>query len=465
MILLFLGVAAAQDDSRDDEIFGPSAPPAAETPAPEAPADEAPAPEAPTEDPFLGEVDLERTSEGDISDRLAAAEDRLTLGGWAWFRLDGIAREGAAAEDLALSSPNLLDLFADARPNDRVRVYARARMRHDPTVRSGDVNTLGLVVEPTSVAVDQLWVKGDIARDVFLTVGRQRIKWGAGRFWNPTDFLNQQVLDPLAPYDIRTGVGLLKVHVPFEKAGVNVYAVANVEGAGSLGEVGGAGRIEWLIGSTELTASAAARKDQPLRLGGDLSSALGPFDVHVEGAVQHGVEAPFWRGRLDFDTLTTPTAVDRSDDWIGQIVAGAELGVRYNDEDSLYLGAEGFFNDAGYESDRLYPWLLFQGQFTPFYLGRAYVGVYGFLPGPGRWDDHSFTASLLGNLSDRSFVARADHRATVLTHLSVNSYVAVHVGEGELRFGLEVPPLPGLEDGLVVTAPVLDLGIGAALAF
>ena len=94
------------------------------------------------------------------------------------------------------------------------------------------------------------------------------------------------------------------------------------------------------------------------------------------------------------------------------------------------------------------------------------MAVYAFLPGPGQWDDASWIASVLGNVSDGSWVARLDLRHSVLTHLAVNAFANVHLGdEGELRFALDVPPNPALPDGLSVPAPLVDLGVGVSLSF
>ena len=91
------------------------------------------------------------------------------------------------------------------RPNDRVRGFALARTAYnaiavDPSkgLPPEVARSLGLVPLPTTaVALDQLWVNFDLARTVFVTAGRQHVKWGVGRFWNPTDFLHRAPRDPL----------------------------------------------------------------------------------------------------------------------------------------------------------------------------------------------------------------------------------------------------------------------------
>ncbi len=444
----------------------------------------------------------------DVADRIAGKiakqDDTLAIGGRLFLQMQGSLNEDSdGLDDVALSSPNLLDLFADARPNDRVRAYVRGRLRHDWTVHQTITDATGAEIdavtgEPVApslfgsgantnqVLLDQLWVKFDIGRKVYTTAGRQRIKWGAGRFWNPTDFLNQQRLDPLAVLDLRTGVSLVKLHIPFEAAGANVYAIANLDQANALDQIGGAARVEWLLGQTEFTLSSALRKDQPVRLGADLSSGISILDVRLEAALLHGNAETSWRGSWDYQSFppTFPTERNRDDDWIAQVVAGADFSIRYSDQDSITLGGEYFYNDAGYDDADLIPWLFFAGGYNPLYVGKHYVAAYALLAGPGQWDDHSFTASFIGNLSDRSQIARLDYRGNTLTWLDVNLFVSESFGNnGELHYRLNLPPMPAdlaavcsldpecapfaeaLADRIRSPAPTLTVGGGASVRF
>ncbi len=454
--------APAPADPRD-AMFGEPAP----APAPAEPA--GPPTEGSRDEALLGGVYT--GSEGLLGQKLGQLDQRFTIGGRLWLLTQGSAPEGTDDPvDVVLDSPNRLDLFADARPNDRVRAYVSGRLTHDFTIRRGDVNPLtGAEITPESVLLDQMWLKFDVGRRVYVTAGKQRIRWGAGRFWNPSDFLNQQRLDPLAIFDIRTGVDLVKVHVPIESINANVYAIANFQDAQSLDQVGGALRAEWAFGQTELTAAGALRKDSPEKLAATLSSGVGPFDVALEGVLQHGVTDPYYRGDFDPAAFTFPREVDRSDEWLGQLVARVELTVGYGGDDSVSIGVEGFHNELGYPDGDLLPWLFLNGAYVPLYFGRDYAGAYVFLPGPGRADDHNFIASVLGNVSDGSLVARFDWRATVLTWLEPNAFVTLAGGgNGEFHFSYELDPqplVPGLEEGLSIPAPLLGVGVGAVARF
>ena len=455
---------AAPGDSRDEEIFGSRDEEIFGSTDQVAPADEG--------EIFGGEANgalgQPLRTDASIAARLDEADRRFEIGGQAWMRANAALTLPDDEPAIQLDNPNFIDLYGDARPNDRIRFYARTRVRHDLTIQEGDLSSFGQELQPTTVLLDQMWLNFDVGHKAFVTLGRQRIKWGVGRLWNPTDFLAPSTLDGLAVFDERTGVGLLKVHIPIEKTGTNLYVLADFEGATAPSEVGGALRLEQLLGPVEVALSGALRKDEPQRLGAQVSLPVGLFDFKGELGLQHGVTSPYWEGELDIDSFTLPTEVSREDDWIPQALGGVELGLRYNDEDTVYVGAEYFYNSAGYDDSSLYPWLLVQSQFTPFYLGKHYVAAYVLLMGPGQLDEHSFTLTGISNLSDRSVVGRFDYSVILLTELRFNAYVQVHGGEpgGEFSFALEVPPIPEtLPDGLTIDAPVVDAGVGFRVAF
>lgn len=421
------------------------------------PADASPAP------PDLDRPVLTDTA---IDARLDQAQDKLALGAFAFLRTQYAVLEEGAPETFRLSTPALVDVYLDGRPNDRVRGYVRGRLATDFSTPEGATDLAGEEIERTTARLDQLWLKFDMWRAVFVTAGKQRIKWGTGRFWNPSDFLNNEQLDPLevAVFDDRLGVSLLKVHVPVESLGWNFYGIATLDGAQTPEDVGGAVRAEFLYGFTELALSTALRKNNPLRFAADLSTGVWLFDLRLEAAVLYDDERPYYRG--DFALPSTfPDEYSRSEDVIPQLVAGAEIQIQYSDEDVLFVGAEYFFNDAGYDSAELYPWLFANQRFTPFYVGRHYAALYAVLPAPGTWNDTSFVLSGLGNLSDRSFITRLDISQTVLTYLRWNVFGNVHFGDiGEFRYRLAVDPNPLLPDGLQIAAPLFEVGAGLQLS-
>lgn len=396
-------------------------------------------------------------------------ERALDLGGRVYLALQYTFQEEGAPPGHPLVSPSLLDLYADARPSDRVRAFASARLDIDFTAPMNPEETQGLPRQATRVRLDQLWIKLDAGRTAFLTLGKQRIRWGSGRFWNPTDFLNAARLDPLDVFDRRLGVTLAKVHFPLEEIGSNIYFFGVLDDADLLGNAGLASRLEALVFNTEIAVSAALRPGQPLRFGLDVSSGLWLFDLRSEIAFLYGSDQPGFEGPLDFERGVLPVEVSRVDEWIIQALFGGELSLLYAEDGAVTLGAEYFYNDAGYDEPSLYPLLFQRGAFQPLYVGRHYLAGYVALPGPGRYDELNLVASTLANLSDLSVLTRLDASAQLLTFVTLNAWAVAHYGSpGELRLRVTIPPQPaieGLEDGISLPAPVVDLGAALTVVF
>lgn len=453
----------------EDEIFGePATPPASQPPAtPSTPSGTA-VPSKPGEEVFG-----EPGANGEPSTRPrdttfdAIREDPLAIGGQLYLRSMVTLSDRGSAGSQTFSMPHLLDLYLDARPEERVRGFISGRLSYDPTVGAGSTDQLGQSRESTSIVLDQLWLKTDIARRVFLTVGQERVKWGATRLWNPNDFVNAQRKDPLTLFDERTGIPLIKLHVPADTW--NIYLLGLFGGASTLESPGVAFRVEKAFASAELALSGVAGKGRRTAFGLDLSTALGPFDLTAEVSLTDERDTLEYTGTLDFDTFETPTGSPRGK-WIPRVSAGIQYAFKPNDDDVMYLGLEAFYNPAGYDDPALYPWLIVQGAFTPFYLGKAYLGLSWVVPQPGNWDDSSFNVSALGNLSDSTYLVRLDFSQTLHTRLKLEAYAQTQFGKrgGELHFALEIPEIPPipevLPDGIgPISVPATSVLLGVNL--
>jgi len=384
------------------------------------------------------------------------------------------------------------------------------RSFYDPTVASpGLAGALSGLSQSSSAAqtaslqskLDQLWLKADIGQVLFLTAGRQHVRWGVGRLWSPTDFLHTARKNPLAPFDDRTGTTMLKLHLPWEKRGWNLYGMAVAEPlvtrssalgspltssltaprSNQVGAIGGGARAEVVLGGWELGLDGVAQRGMDARLGLDVSTGFWEIDLRGEVALRKGSDQPILRdvgtaGARDFQ-LFTPRDLRTA------AVAQAEWQHKYSDDDTFTIGAEYFWNQNGYSDPHLYLPVQAAGLATPLYLGRHYAGAYLLLPRPGSWDLHSFNLSVLGNLSDKSFVGRLDWSMTVLTYLTLEAYLSGHVGSvgSEFRFGLDGSVLrarvtPALENvcrsigggvfagtcalpPIRIAAPLLDAGV------
>jgi hypothetical protein len=448
-----------------------------------------------------------------------APEDPLKIGGQIYLRAQSSAQQGQSAGSWTLSSPSLLDAYMDVRPNDRVRGFVLARTIFDPTLpqtagtglstisggSQGGSSTGGAAslsslfgAQPTRtprVSLDQMWLRFDIKHAVFVTAGRQHVRWGTARFWMPTDFLHIQHRNPLDVFDARTGTTMIKLHVPWEARGWNFYAYGLTEGADATptaSRVAGAARAEVVVGTAEMGLGALVQRGHRPKLAADISAGIWDLDFYGEVALRFGQDID----RVRFDSSVDPSTValgtlpsgtiDQAAlaQYLGpavdtlypaapgsgvkpQATGGVSYSIQYADKDVFTVGAEYFYNGLGYSGTAVYPGLLLphsqllREPATFFYLGRHYAAVFATAPAPYSWDNTTFTLSTLANVSDRSGITRLDYSLVLLTHLRFEAFGAVHWGNrhGEFRFGsdamnLGIQPIPSRSPAL------FDLGVG-----
>ncbi len=505
--LLLALPAAAQDRPSEEALFGaPAAERPERVPPPDAsdagrsqgaPAGSAPRPE---EAELFGSGGSPAAAPPPQATVSKERDDPLRIGGQLYLRAASTWHDAVDPGDWPLGAPALLDVYLDARPNDRVRAFVLGRMAYDATLEGGEPSPLAPASgdpaledflraqagrNPDAV-LDQLWVNFDAGRRLFVTAGRQHVKWGVGRFWNPTDYLHAAPRDPLAVFDRRAGTTLVKLHAPWEARGWNAYGVLALEDTGAgprttrrLGALGAGARAEAVLGTMELGADALLRDGREPRFGVDLSLGVWELDLYAEAALRSGATLERWRAVPGSGAVPSLERV-RHDGLTPQIVAGATWSAKYSDEDALTVGAEYFYDDTGYADAEAYPLLLavpslFPGEpspFSPFYLGRHQAALFASLPAPGGWNDTTFTLSLVGNLSDRSFVVRLDHAVLALTYLRIETFVAGHLGArgGVYRFALDpaataaIPAEARESLGPIDRPPVLDLGVALRVA-
>lgn len=434
---------------------------------------------------MLGQVDAPTQMSAEV-----APPDPLTIGGLLYLRSQSSSRQGQAPNDWGFSTPTLVDAYFDARPNDRVRGFVLARMSYDPTLPEtatqttingqvagtgspqGSQSLSSLFQQGTRrprVIIDQLWLRFNVRSRVFITAGKQHVRWGTARFWAPGDFLHIRRRNPLDVFDARAGTTMLKLHLPVEDLGWNFYAYAlteNVDATSTVGSVASAARAEFVLGQSELGFGGLLRQGAKPKAQADFSIGLGPVDLYAEVALRYGSEIdrvryapmaalpvferrPAWESEAQWRQQNLAATVDalfpayRKRGIQPQTVAGLTYSVQYADRDVLSFGAEYFYNPLGYDSPRDYPGLVLPRSApladpaTFFYLGRHYGAIFATMPAPFNLDLHTFTVSTIGNLSDQSFISRFDYSYTLLTHMRLEAFTSVRYGrqEGEFRFG------------------------------
>ncbi|MDX2013782.1 MAG: hypothetical protein SFW67_26540 [Myxococcaceae bacterium] len=443
-------------------------------------------------------------------------------------------QEGKTFAQEPVSLPILLETYLDGRPTDRLRAYGVARVQYDPSRPAGgtmttsstptmsDMMSMGLggltlpgtggvglttaAAQNPTVLLDQLWLRFDIARTVYLTVGRQKVRWGTARVWFPTDYLNSQPRDPFNPFDVRLGVNMVKVHVPIEKLGWNFYGYGLFDniaaGANQLtiGDLGGAVRAEFVVWQAELGLGAIWQRGRRPRYAVDLSLPIGPVDVYGEVALRDGRDFVITRAPADttFGVFTdglrqaalrnafgedfiaayadelarSSVTIGRGSGPMAQVSGGLSWQFNYTEKNFGILAAEYFYNPAGYRNPVEYQAQLFiaQGvyrltpdpvQQIPLYAGQHYLALIASAPGIPQFPWISINATNLLNLNDVSGLLRVDVIFRVLTYLNVQVFGAVFYGQkgGELRFSLPSELQEQLPAGTSVASPVGQAGV------
>jgi hypothetical protein len=410
----FSSLAEAQD-RRDDEIFGEGAKPT------EAPQDE----EAKDSGRPLESLDTQAK----------ALMDTMQIGGRLELLSTSSLKEKQRFGEGDFSPAKTADIYFDTRPSKDLRVFLRTRLAEYETLEPSLAT--GAVERKTAIRqdIDELWFKWELDRSVFFTYGKQHLKWGSGQIWNPTDLTAREVRDPFALFDRRLGQNLLKIHIPNEKMGFNYYAVVQFDDAERNDDLGLALRGEFaFLGSGELAITAQARSHAPQRLGLDVSSALGPIDVNVEAALSTRQQRRFFRDAvLTGDVIVPPSSYQDEDKTFKQAAVGVRYAVKYSDDDSIYFGAEYFYNGLGYEDRFEELYALFLNESQSLYAGRRYASGYVQLPTPGSWNKTSFYLTGLGNLSDRTSIARLTGTWLLANYASFEAYFSQCFGTyGEL---------------------------------
>jgi len=457
--LVFSGSAQAQD-TRDDDIFGEGA--------------------KPTQAPQGEETkDSSRPLES-LEQQAKALMDTMQIGGRLELVSTSSLREKQRFGEGNFSPSKTADIYFDTRPSEELRVFLRTRLAEYETLEPSLVT--GALERKTAIRqdIDELWFKWELDRSVFFTYGKQHLKWGSGQIWNPTDFTAREVRDPFALFDRRLGQNLLKIHIPNEKMGFNYYAVVQFDDAERNDDLGLALRGEFaFLGSGELAITAQSRSHAPQRLGLDVSSALGPIDVNVEAALTKRQQRRFFRdGVLEDDVIVPPTPYQDEDKTFKQVATGVRYAVKYSDDDSIYFGAEYFYNELGYEDrfEELYALLLNESQ--NLYAGRRYASAYVRLPTPGSWNKTSFYLTGLGNLSDSTSIARFTGTWLLANYATFEAYVSQCFGEyGELclkipenlkAYGSTAGLEPGLQQALALVPTektFVTAGVGLSINF
>jgi hypothetical protein len=366
VLWLAAGLVLADDRPSESDMFGGASTPAPPTGKSKAKTKTAvPEVESPASTPSAG-----------------VSEENLQIGGTLSNEADYYLQSGVPFFQNTTSNPNILFLYLDSKLEDDARVFGRIRAFYDPTGISGGTPGVASLTNPygfgnglsdnLSVSLQELRISANLAHQVFFTIGRQKVKYGAAHFFNPTDFLNPQPFNFFLPTDERTGVDMIKAHLP---SGISNFYAAGIFGNPTTGSQSAGYFREELayddvagdfLGGGEMSFSGYLPKGQTGKAGFDISQALGDFDIYFEGAAGQ----------------------DANSNWRDAVSAGFTYGFKYGDRDSNTINFDGEYSQAG---------------------NLAEFGVFAIqLGAPWGWNDITFVETILFDFNGQSGLSRLD---------------------------------------------------------
>ena len=244
-----------------------------------------------------------------------------------------------------------------------------------------------------------------------LRVGRQRIAWGTGKLWNPTDVLN-----PYQPISVerddRRGVDVAYMRLSLGELSQFEAAYAPMA---SERETQFLERIRTHVGRADLSVMGGkvAGDDNAWMVGGDFAADLGEGSLH--GEASH----------------TDPYVADPYDRWLVGYEYRVPPGQKLSWLDDLWLLGEYYHNGAGARDPRLYDFFsVLTGKTVS--VGREYVGV-----GLSKEITPLWTAEFYGirNISDRSTFAGPDVKWNAATNLDIIAGVQYLTGTSLSEYG------------------------------
>ena len=393
VVWLAAELGLAQSRPSEADLFGGGS----ATPSPTA------SPSAPTGDDMAGKPHNLMTS----------VEENTQIGGTLSTEADAYLQKNTPLDQDVVSNPNILFLYLDSKLENDSRVFARIRTFYDPTGISSGNPTASSYTNPygfgngtsdnLSTQLQELRISTNLNHEVFFTIGRQKVKYGAAKFFNPTDFLNSQLYDFFLPSDERTGVDMVKMQIP---SGTSNLYVAGLTGNPTYGNpAGGYFREEvgydslGFLESGEISLSGYLPKGQPGRAGFDISQGVGDLDVYFEGAAGQ----------------------DTTGKWQGGYSTGAGWETRYADQQTQTITFEGEFADFPYP-------MINPETFVTTYTSKP-LGVFSIdLASPFRWTDITFAETNLYDFNGQSGYSRLDTVCQFTNRISGRVYVSAPWG-------------------------------------
>jgi hypothetical protein len=382
------------------------------------------------------------------ADQESILKDKLEIGGSLYTDMISSMYIHQRFKNSTFVNPNLLWVYMDGKFPMDVRAFVKGRVLYDPTLDETKVSPItGLTNQKTQTALDEAKIMFNANNKVFFTVGKQKVKYGSARIWNPTDFINTTMKDPFYTYDRRQGVTLVKTHIPINNS--NLYLIAALDNASSLDKIGYYLRYELPFTSSEFAISMLARSNTSTKLGLDLSTAFMGADLYVETSIAKGSDKTLYTASPYVPGLYN-AYTDRGS-YYNKTTAGISYDLYYGNNDTMTFNAEYFYNGEGYSDPNVYLTLFYNQALNIFNLGRHYAMLMFYLPKPGTWNTYTFMVLNISNISDRTSITRFQAMKQLTNALAIGFNITGHYGKPNGEFK--------------ISNQMLDLGFRLELVF
>lgn len=326
---------------------------------------------------------------------------QVKFGGRLFTSADWGIRRGLGSTNYAWSN-NLLqtylqgDLSLDVRVYDGFRIFSSASVSYAPAFSTPyspiavsnpltgltATNILTNYQASTNIAAiafKEFFADLNIARTVYLRVGKQNLAWGRGYFWTPTDLINIQKVDFVNRDISREGTYGVRLHIPY-KTFFNFYGFANAGSTLDFSKYSLALKTEFLLGPVEFALSGLFRPNRRSVFGADFSFGIAGWNFYGEGLLAQDGQTDKLRTNVITNgslTYAIPEPYRETNAFLR-----ANIGVSKSlDQDRLTFGVEGFYNGEGYDNNplgdpTLKPLFSLGQGYKPFEFGKWYAAAY-----------------------------------------------------------------------------------------
>ncbi len=311
---------------------------------------------------------------------LAPPSHSLELGGY--YENDGIVLFKKAGGSV-LGDMNRLRIKIEQNFGENFTLHLEPR--YYLFIKSADLPLTG-VSDLDKLVWDRVYLKlySNFAN---LTAGKQRIAWGAGTIWNPTDVFNPLVMSFAVKEEETTNVEAVRLEAPLGSAGgIDAYVLTGKTWSGTKKGL----RVKTTVGLFDIALSYVDLGSNSSQIGFDSSGDWMDAGVRTEVV------------------LRSPAG--------GNAYIQSVWGMDYTLDNGVGLNAEYFFNGLGRKNKDHYDWLsLAAGNISQ--LGMDYL----FFSANKIIDElTNIRCSLIGNLDDLSYIIYPQYSRNISQNVDLN---------------------------------------------